>query len=330
MQRASPGRARSSSATSAGALPIGGAYLQGDNNDDYVVSVLGNGVASYREASGSRRRSAAPGLRGRSAGALSGRGAAAAALRPAAATHTTRCPSCRLCTGALPAIGLPGSAALRPRWHGGTFRRALLLPPRRLRRRALRHAREHVLRGHGVALGSSGRRGARLPMGCRHRLAARPARALGRARRGGGARGSWPWGCAAGDARPRARRWRPTVAAARPAPCSPSPASQPGARPQFWNPARARPMFVHVLDMRIYQPFAKYFDEASCGYDDVYLASALAYAEDERGGSLDSLGAVEVRDLHDYHLRRVGELGTKFAGAGALLRRRAGQTSSAT
>ena len=59
-------------------------------------------------------------------------------------------------------------------------------------------------------------------------------------------------------------------------------------RPQFWHHGKQRPMFVHVTDMRIYQPFAKYFDELR--YDGVYLASALAFAEDERGGSIDSIG----------------------------------------
>ena len=57
-------------------------------------------------------------------------------------------------------------------------------------------------------------------------------------------------------------------------------------RPQFWHHGKQRPMFVHDTDMRIYQPFAKYFDEL--GYEGIYLASALAYAEDERGGSVDA------------------------------------------
>ena len=74
-------------------------------------------------------------------------------------------------------------------------------------------------------------------------------------------------------------------------------------RPQFWHHGKQRPMFVHVDDMRIYQPFAKYFDEL--GYDGVYLASALAYAEDERGGSIDSIGATQIRDLRDFRLRPV-------------------------
>ena len=66
-------------------------------------------------------------------------------------------------------------------------------------------------------------------------------------------------------------------------------------RPQFWNHAARGPEFVHLPDMRIYQPFAKYFDELR--YDGVYVASVLAYAEDERGGSLESLADVPVRDL---------------------------------
>jgi hypothetical protein len=72
-------------------------------------------------------------------------------------------------------------------------------------------------------------------------------------------------------------------------------------RPQAWNHAERRLMFVHAGDMRIYQPFVKYFDELR--YDGVYLASLLAYAEDERGGSLASLAGTRVRDLRDYHLR---------------------------
>ena len=73
-------------------------------------------------------------------------------------------------------------------------------------------------------------------------------------------------------------------------------------RPQSWHHGERRPMFVHAGDMRIYQPFVKYFDELR--YDGVYLASLLAYAEDERGGSLASLAGTRVRDLRDYHLRR--------------------------
>src|SRR5579863_7054729 len=68
-------------------------------------------------------------------------------------------------------------------------------------------------------------------------------------------------------------------------------------RPQFWNHQENRPEFVHTNDLRVYQPFAKYFKEL--GYDGVYLASVLAYAEDHRGGSLESLGMQEMRGHGD-------------------------------
>jgi hypothetical protein len=77
-------------------------------------------------------------------------------------------------------------------------------------------------------------------------------------------------------------------------------------RPQFWNHAENRPEFVHTNDLRVYQPFAKYFKEL--GYDGVYLASVLAYAEDRRGGSLDSIGGQELRGLGDHRLKRVRDI----------------------
>ena len=75
---------------------------------------------------------------------------------------------------------------------------------------------------------------------------------------------------------------------------------------QGWNDARRRPLYVHTLDMLVYQPFAKYFDELR--YDGVYAAAVLAYAEDVRGGSLAALGDVEIRDLRDHRIRRVADL----------------------
>jgi len=82
-------------------------------------------------------------------------------------------------------------------------------------------------------------------------------------------------------------------------------------RPQAWHAGARRPMLVHAGDMRIYQPFVKYYDELR--YDGIYLASMLAYAEDERGGSLASLAAIRVRDLRDFRLRPVGELTEEIA-----------------
>jgi hypothetical protein len=77
-------------------------------------------------------------------------------------------------------------------------------------------------------------------------------------------------------------------------------------RPQFFDHARNRPEFVHTYDMRVYQPFAKYFEELQ--YDGIYEASALAYAEDHEGGSLESLGRVSMRGLHDQRIQPISEI----------------------
>jgi hypothetical protein len=71
-------------------------------------------------------------------------------------------------------------------------------------------------------------------------------------------------------------------------------------RPQFLDHAHDRPEFVHTYDMRVYQPFAKYFAELQ--YDGVYAASVLAYAEDSQGGSLDRLGGMPIRGLRDHRV----------------------------
>ncbi|HET9954769.1 MAG TPA: hypothetical protein VFQ61_09695 [Polyangiaceae bacterium] len=77
-------------------------------------------------------------------------------------------------------------------------------------------------------------------------------------------------------------------------------------RPQFWNHQEGRPTFVHTYDMRVYQPFAKYFHELR--YDGVYPASVLTYAEDVYGGSLEPMARVEVRSLKDHKARRVADV----------------------
>jgi hypothetical protein len=81
-------------------------------------------------------------------------------------------------------------------------------------------------------------------------------------------------------------------------------------RPQFHNHAEGRPEFVHTYDMRVYQPFARHFKELQ--YDGVYNASVLAFAEDQRGGSLESLARQEVRSLRDHRVRHVDELGDEL------------------
>ncbi|HSS38616.1 MAG TPA: glycosyltransferase family 87 protein, partial [Polyangia bacterium] len=76
--------------------------------------------------------------------------------------------------------------------------------------------------------------------------------------------------------------------------------------PQFLDHEHGRSEFVHTNDLRVYQPFAKYFKELQ--YDGVYEASILAYAEERRGGSLESLGMQEVRGLNDHRVHRVRDL----------------------
>ncbi|MBT8450957.1 MAG: discoidin domain-containing protein [Deltaproteobacteria bacterium] len=77
-------------------------------------------------------------------------------------------------------------------------------------------------------------------------------------------------------------------------------------RPQFFDFEGRQPSYVHTWDMRVYFPFVKYFDEL--GYDGVYLASAKAYADDRLDGSLDSIADTPIRDLRDYEMRSISQL----------------------
>ena len=76
--------------------------------------------------------------------------------------------------------------------------------------------------------------------------------------------------------------------------------------PQFHDVEARKPTFVHTWDMRVYFPFVKYFDEL--GYDGVYLASVKAYADDKLDGSLDPIEGTQLRDLRDYEMRSVSEV----------------------
>ena len=76
--------------------------------------------------------------------------------------------------------------------------------------------------------------------------------------------------------------------------------------PQFHDSENGRPTYVHTWDLRVYFPAAKYFEEL--GYDGVYFASVKAYADAELDGSLDLIESVELRDLRDYEMRTVSEL----------------------
>jgi hypothetical protein len=75
--------------------------------------------------------------------------------------------------------------------------------------------------------------------------------------------------------------------------------------PQFWNQAKERPTFVHWRDMRIYFPVAKFFDELR--FDGVYLASVAAYLDDTPARA-DDAANLEIRDLRTHELKRVSEL----------------------
>jgi hypothetical protein len=79
--------------------------------------------------------------------------------------------------------------------------------------------------------------------------------------------------------------------------------------PQFRNDLEARPEFVHTWDMRVYYPFAKYFEEL--GYDGVYLASAAAYLDDVAGATLGSIGDTAIRDLRNHRTHKLKELATE-------------------
>lgn len=82
--------------------------------------------------------------------------------------------------------------------------------------------------------------------------------------------------------------------------------------PQFYDSDQRQPTYVHGFDMRVYFPAVKYFDEL--GYDGVYLASVKAYADEELGGSLDSIRETRIRDLRDYEMRTVEDLSEEIHG----------------
>jgi hypothetical protein len=85
-------------------------------------------------------------------------------------------------------------------------------------------------------------------------------------------------------------------------------------RPQFVHHGEGRPTFVHHHDMRMYFPAAKYFSELR--YDGIYEAS-LAALEEAGGPSLDRLGDVAYRDMATHRMVRVGERRAQIAAAKA-------------
>ncbi len=77
-------------------------------------------------------------------------------------------------------------------------------------------------------------------------------------------------------------------------------------RPQYVDHKLGTPSFVHNFDMRVYYPVAKYFKELR--FDGLYQASVAAYVDDDPSVSLDSLNHVQLRDLKNHHMTRVSDV----------------------
>jgi hypothetical protein len=75
--------------------------------------------------------------------------------------------------------------------------------------------------------------------------------------------------------------------------------------PQFTDRRANEPLFVHNFDMRVYYPVAKYFKELR--YDGLYKASVAAYVDDVPGVTLDSLRNVELRDLRTHRMSKLSD-----------------------
>jgi hypothetical protein len=82
-------------------------------------------------------------------------------------------------------------------------------------------------------------------------------------------------------------------------------------RPQFWDAKADQPSFIHNYDMRVYFPVAKYFREL--GFDGVYLASAAAFFDDLPDVSPTTHGSVQIRDLDIDRVRPISALSAEIA-----------------
>lgn len=76
--------------------------------------------------------------------------------------------------------------------------------------------------------------------------------------------------------------------------------------PQFEYVDEGGKTWVHTWDMRVYFPTAKYFDEL--GFDGLYLASVKAYLEDFPGANERRISNVELRDLRNYEMTTVSKV----------------------
>jgi hypothetical protein len=77
-------------------------------------------------------------------------------------------------------------------------------------------------------------------------------------------------------------------------------------RAQYVDHKLGTPSFVHNFDMRVYYPVAKYFKELR--FDGLYQASVAAYVDDDPSVTLDSLNHVQLRDLKNHHMTRVADV----------------------
>jgi hypothetical protein len=77
-------------------------------------------------------------------------------------------------------------------------------------------------------------------------------------------------------------------------------------QPQFEDVVDGRQTWVHTWDMRVYFPTAKYFDEL--GFDGLYLASVAAYLEDAPGANERQVADVDIRDLRNYDMTTVARV----------------------
>jgi hypothetical protein len=81
--------------------------------------------------------------------------------------------------------------------------------------------------------------------------------------------------------------------------------------PWFWNASEKRLTPVHLYDMRVYFPVAKYFNELR--FDGVYLASVKAYLEGENLPN-DAVQRVDLRDLTNNRIVRAGDVMAQVDG----------------
>jgi len=73
--------------------------------------------------------------------------------------------------------------------------------------------------------------------------------------------------------------------------------------PQFWDHDLKRPTFVHHLDLRQYYATAKYFPEI--GYRGLYAADVAALLDDEPARSIESMANQNMRDLGNHQVSTV-------------------------